>query len=159
MLQTFKGCEILWEDRKYFRWTSNTGTIYVCTWTNRKTVVFFVLFFLFLLDTCPFLGPLIPLFRTSGNIPLGFKTRMGSLIRTWQRHMWYMFPEIQLWCDTFASVNGQHSSWSLSPYVCFSRGRLPDLDLNTRPLAQKSNALTIRPQRPGWKTVFIIFAK
>ena len=32
--------------------------------------------------------------------PLGFKARVGSLIRTWQRQMWYMFPEIHLWCDT-----------------------------------------------------------
>ena len=32
--------------------------------------------------------------------PLGFKTRVGSLIHTWQRHIWYTFAEIHLWHDT-----------------------------------------------------------
>ena len=59
-----------------------------------------------------------------------------------------MFPEIHLWCDTSASVYSQHSSWSLSPHVCFSRGRM--LDLNHRPPAWQVDVLTTRPQRPGY---------
>ena len=31
---------------------------------------------------------------------LGFKARVGSLICTWWRCMWYMFLEIHLWCHT-----------------------------------------------------------
>ena len=59
-----------------------------------------------------------------------------------------MFPEIHLWCDTFAGVYSQHSSQSLSPHACFSRGRIPDL--NDRPPAWQADALTTRPQRPGY---------
>ena len=44
---------------------------------------------------------------------LGFKGRVGSLIWTWWRHVWYMFPEIHLWCDTCWPLDGQHSSRSL----------------------------------------------
>ena len=42
-------------------------------------------FFNFLLDTCPFLGPLIPLFQTSGDASSGFQSQSGfCLIRTLQ---------------------------------------------------------------------------
>ena len=83
----------------------------------------FFFFFKFLLDTCPFVGPLIPLFWTSGDVSSGFQSQSGfCLIHTWQRHTWSMFPEIHLWCDTFASVYCQHSSQSPSPHACFSRG-------------------------------------
>ena len=42
----------------------------------------FCFFFLkFLLDTCPFVGPLIPLFWTSGDVSSGFqKVRVGSAL-------------------------------------------------------------------------------
>ena len=37
----------------------------------------------FLLDTCPFVGPLIPLFWTSGDVSSGFQSQSGfCLIRT-----------------------------------------------------------------------------
>ena len=39
--------------------------------------------------------------------PLGFKTRVGRLIRTWQRCMWCMIPEIHLWCDTCWPLDGR----------------------------------------------------
>ena len=67
--------------------------------------VFLVFFFKFLLDTYPFVGPLIPLFWTSGDISSGFQSQSGlCLIPTWQRRMCNTFPEIHLWCDTFAGV-------------------------------------------------------
>ena len=54
---------------------------------NFVTVTFPV-FLKFLLDTCPFLGPLIPLFQTSGDVSSGFQSQSGfCLIRTLQRHM------------------------------------------------------------------------
>ena len=106
-------------------------------------------FFLkFLLDTCPFLGPLIP---------SGFQSQSGfCLIGTLRRRTWYTFPEIHLWCDTSAGVYSPHSSQSLSPHVCFSRGRMPDL--NHRPPAWQADVLTTRPQRPGsfWN-VFLFY--
>ena len=112
----------------------------------------------FLLNTCPFLGPLIPLFRTSSDISSGFQSQSGfCLIRTLRRCTWYMFPGIHLWCATSASVHSWHSSQSLSPHACFSRGRMPDL--NHRPPAWQADALTTRPKRPGficnisWQTV------
>ena len=37
-----------------------------------------IVFFKFLLDTCPFLGPLIPLFRTSGDVSSGFQSQSGQ---------------------------------------------------------------------------------
>ena len=47
----------------------------------------FFFFFKFLLDTCPFVGPLIPLFWTSGDISSGFQSQSGfCLICTWRRH-------------------------------------------------------------------------
>ena len=35
-------------------------------------------FFKLLLDTCPFLGPLIPLFQTSGDVSSGFQSQSGQ---------------------------------------------------------------------------------
>ena len=77
--------------------------------------------------------------------PLGFKARVGSLIRTLQRHTWYTFLDIHFWCVTFASVYCQHSSQSPSPHACFSTGGKQDL--NHWPPAWQSDALTTRP---GW---------
>ena len=55
-----------------------------CSWAH---TVFFVFFNKFLLDTCPFVGPLIPLFWTSGDVSSGFQSQSGfCLIHTWQRH-------------------------------------------------------------------------
>ena len=56
----------------------------------------------------------------------------------------YTFPEIHLWYDTSAGVYGQHSSQSLSPHACFSRGRM--LDLNHRPPTWQVDMLTTQPQ-------------
>ena len=95
-----------------------------------------------------FWGHWYPCFELLVMSPLGFKARVGSLIWTLRRHTWYTFPEIHLWCDTSASIYGQHSSQSLSPHACFSRGRM--LDLNHRPPAWQVDALTTRPQWPGF---------
>ena len=47
-----------------------------------------------------FVAPLIPRFGLLVMSPLGFKAREGSHIRNWQRFMYYVFPEIHLWCNT-----------------------------------------------------------
>ena len=87
----------------------------------------------FLLDTCPFVGPLTPFFIILVTSPLGFKARMGSLIHTWQRCTWYTFPQIHLWCDTFAGVYGQYM-W---PRMCFSTGRLSGFEPQQRILTYR----------------------
>ena len=69
------------------------------------------------------------------------------MLHKYHNSMWYMFPEIHVWCDTSAGVYSQHSSQSLSPHACFSRGRMPDL--NHRP-AWQADALTTRQQWPGF---------
>ena len=51
---------------------------------------------------------------------LGFKTRAGSLIWSWWRHMWCMFPKIHPWCDNCQSLDSQHGSKSLSPHTYIS---------------------------------------
>ena len=53
-----------------------------CSWQivalGEKRKFSFVFFFKFLLDTCPFLGPLIPLFQTSGDVSSGFQSQSGQ---------------------------------------------------------------------------------
>ena len=45
--------------------------------------------------------------------PLGFKARVGSLIRAWQRHTPYTFPEMYLWCDTCWPLGSQYG-WKVN---------------------------------------------
>ena len=54
------------------------------------------------------------------------KPEWAALFTLWQRCMWYTFPKIHLWCDTFAGIYCQYSDLLLSLHVYFSRGRLPD---------------------------------
>ena len=110
-----------------------------------------VLFVYFCWTHIHFWGHWYPCFGLLVTSPVGLKARVGSLIWTLRRHMWYTFLEIHLLCNTSASVYGQHSSWSLSPHACFSRGRM--LDSNHRPPAWQADALTTRPQRPGQPTL------
>ena len=58
-----------------------------------------------------------PCFELLVTFHLGFKVRVGSLIRIWQRCMWCMFIEIHLWCDTCWPLDGQHGGQSL-PHMC-----------------------------------------
>ena len=43
---------------------------------------------------------------------LGFKARVGSLIRTWQRRTCYTFHESHLWCNTCWPLDDQHGIWT-----------------------------------------------
>ena len=61
-----------------------------------------------------FWGHWYPCFGLLVMSPLGFKARVGSLIRTWQRCTWYTFLETHLWCNTYQPLSDQHGSWSLS---------------------------------------------
>ena len=57
-------------------------------------------------------GSLIPLFWTSGDVYSRFQRQ--SLICAWQRHTCNTFHEIDLWCDTWRPLGGQHSSRAIS---------------------------------------------
>ena len=73
-------------------------------WTVNKKVRIVCLFiqqdFLkkILLVTCPFVGPLIPLFWTSGGVSSGFQSQSGfCLIRILPRRAWYPARYWQNW--------------------------------------------------------------
>ena len=85
------------------------------------------------------LGSLIPCFGLLVTSPLGFKGRVGSLIRTWRRHMWYMFPEVAPRWPAWQPIT--------SPHACFSRGRMPDPI--GRPQTYRSDVPTTRSPRPA----------
>ena len=46
-----------------------------------------------------------------------FQARVGSLIRTWQRCMCYMFPEIYLWCNTYWPLGSEPGSEAILFHV------------------------------------------
>ena len=60
------------------------------------------------------MGPLIPLFWTSGDVSSGFKSQSGQpyscLVEAYMLH----FPEIHLWCNTCWPLGSlsQHGSWA-----------------------------------------------
>ena len=90
------------------------------------SLTFFFIFKKLLEDMSPFCGATdIPVLDFLVTSPLGFKARVGNLIcasqSTWQRCMWYMFPEIHLWCDTCRPPGGQHGSRGVSStYLTFN---------------------------------------
>ena len=45
---------------------------------TRPTVFCICFFFKYLVDTCPFMGPLIPLFWISGDVSSGFQSQSGQ---------------------------------------------------------------------------------
>ena len=60
-----------------------------------------------------------PILDFSWCLLLVWKPRVCSLIHTWQRHMWCMFHDIYLWCDTCWALDGQHGGQSLFPTCVF----------------------------------------
>ena len=76
--------------------------------TSVNNVYHFFFFFKHFWRTCVlFVGPLIPLFRTSGDVCPRFQSQGGlacmlSCLRA--------IPQIHLWCDTCQPLDGQHGS-------------------------------------------------
>ena len=58
-----------------------------------------------LLDTCPFVGPLIPLFQTSGDISFGLRSQSGQPYSHFSRGI----HDIHSLRFTFGVVYDQHS--------------------------------------------------
>ena len=62
-----------------------------------------------------------PSFGLLVTSPLHFKARVDSHIRTWWRCACYMFPEINLWCNTCQPLGGKHGKQAILFRVSASR--------------------------------------
>ena len=86
-------------------------------------MIFFVFFFVFVFcfffmsDTCPYVGPLILLFRISGDVFSGFKSQSGQPYLHFGRCIHGIYIYVHPWCNTFTGVYRQHSSQLPSPHV------------------------------------------
>ena len=128
-----------------------------------KRIFFFFFLKIFCRTHVLFVGPLIPLFRTSGDVCPGFQSQGGlacmlSCLRA--------IPQIHLWCDTCRPLDGQHGSRATLTHILaavrrihkhwWRRGRSRSPNLWTGPglepatLPCRSTAhLTTRPFRLG----------
>ena len=113
----------------FFRTTQNL-------WLWTKLVIYVPNFFLKILeDTSPFVGPLIPLFWTSGGRLLWVSRPewvlpYSSLVEAYM--LCYTFPEIHLWCDTCQSHGGQHGSQTISSTYMWGIGGTQNQELSCR---------------------------
>ena len=98
---------------------------------RRALLNFIIVFFLkkFLLHTCPFAGHWYPCLGLLVDVSYGLQSQSGFYcIHTWQRHTWYTFPEIHLWCYTFAGVI-MPAYWPVTfPTCLLSRGGMPGFE-------------------------------
>ena len=86
--------------------------------TKKAKVTYQENLFFFLENISLFVGPLIPLFWTSGDICPGFQSQGGSLACLCS------IPQIHLWCDTCWLYSGQHGSRAFFyPHTCISWAR------------------------------------
>ena len=117
-------------------------------------IYFFFFFLKFLADTCPFLGPLVPLFWISGDVSSGFQSQSGfCLIR------YFCGGECNVHSPRFTSgatladllVAGAQPV--TSPHACAEVG-LGSVS-NMQSHEQKTNALPLC-QRPGSTMIYFI---
>ena len=67
-----------------------------------------------LVDTCPFMGLLIPLFWISGDVSYGFQNQSGQpYSHLSETYIWCIFPQIHFCCNTCWPLDIQHSGRSL----------------------------------------------
>ena len=109
-------------------------------------------FFLFFKNFCwthvNFLGNWYLCFRLLVISPLGFIAKVVSaLFKICGGVCVTCSLKFHLWCNSSAGVYNHYSSWSLSSYACFSRGRMTDL--NHRTPTWEADALTTQKQWPG----------
>ena len=74
------------------------------------------------------MGPLIPLFWTSGDVSSGFQSQSGQPYS--HSTEMYTFPEIHLWCDTCRPLGSQHGNQAILfhiPATCIGEARMEDL--------------------------------
>ena len=98
-------------------------------------------FFKFLADTCPFWGPLVPLFWISGWLPLlvskpesvlHYSLFYGCKCKV------YTFPEIHLWCYICWPLGGWQLGWSLS-HIHQQRWDLAQILMGNHPHRRRTN--------------------
>ena len=117
---------------------------------NSFFLFFFIfLFFLkFLADTCPFLGPLVPLFWISGAVSSGFQSQSGfCLIRYFCGVKCNVHSPRFTSGATLADLLAAGAQPVTSPHACAEVGL--GSDSNVQPHEQKTNALPLC-QRPGF---------
>ena len=108
---------------------------------------FFFFFFKFLADTCPFLGPLVPLFWISGDVSSGFQSQSGfCLIRYFCRGECNVHSSRFTSGATLANLLAAGAQPVTSPHACAEVGL--GSDSNVQLHEQKTNALPLC-QRPG----------
>ena len=61
-----------------------------------------------------FVGPLTPLFWTSGGVCPGFQSQGGL---TCMLSCLHVIPQIHLWCDTCQPLDGQHGSQATLTHI------------------------------------------
>ena len=110
---------------------------------------FFFFFFLkFLADTCPFWGPLVPLFWISGNVSSGFQSQSGfCLIHYFCGGKCNVHSPRFTSVATLADLLAAGAQPVTSPHACAEVGL--GSDSNVQPHEQKTNALPLC-QRPGF---------
>ena len=109
---------------------------------------FFFFFLKFLADTCPFLGPLVPLFWISGDVSSGFQSQSGfCLIRYFSGGECNVHSPRFTSRDTLANLLAAGAQPVTSPHACAEVG--PGSDSNVQPHEQKTNALPLC-QQPGF---------
>ena len=108
----------------------------------------FFFFFKVLADTCPFLGPLVPLFWISGDVSSGFQSQSGfCLIRYFRRGECNVHSPRFTCGATLADLLVAGMQPVTSPHACAEVGL--GSDSNVQPHEQKTNALPLC-QRPGF---------
>ena len=111
------------------------------------SLTFFFFFLKFLADTCPFLGPLVPLFWISGDVSSGFQSQSGfCLIRYFCRGECNVHSPRFTSGATLANLLVASTQPVTSPHACAEVGL--GSDSNVQPHKQKTNALPLC-QRPG----------
>ena len=123
-----------------FRWNVVDDDYYLC---YEQNPCFFVVFFLIFGGHEPFLwGNWYPYFWISGDVSSGFQ----SLIQTWWRHIYYMFPEIHFWWNTCQLLGSQHGRQANFVHIPVTRHCW---GLNRRPIMSQANALPTELCRLG----------
>ena len=83
-----------------------------------RTLFFFLFFFKSFWRThVLFWGHWYPCFGFLVTSPLGFKARVGCLIRIAEANVMYV-PEIHLWCYTCQPLGGRHAAGPVPTYCC-----------------------------------------
>ena len=103
------------------------------------------------------MGPLIPLFWTSGDetSPLGFKARVGSALFALGRGLHNIRSLRFTYGVTPLPVYNASIAASCLPHMHVS-AEVGCRDLNLRPPARQSDALPTRPRRPAFELLYLI---